>query len=49
MKCLYCEHVNIVENGSNGFIGESLVYCKLHNEINSEMEDCNDFEDKDKT
>lgn len=43
MKCLDCKHVNIIEYGSNGFIGETIVRCKICNEITGEMEDCEDF------
>lgn len=43
MKCLDCKHVNIIEYGSNGFIGETVVRCKICNEITGEMEDCEDF------
>lgn len=44
MKCLGCGHIEIVENGCKGFIGETVINCKVCNEINSEMEDCKDFE-----
>ena len=46
MKCLNCKFVEILEHGYTGFIGETVLRCKAYNEIKGEMEDCEDFEDK---
>lgn len=46
MKCLNCKFVEILEHGYKGFIGETVLRCKAYNEIKGEMEDCEDFEDK---
>ena len=45
MKCLASRYVNIVEYGAKGFIGETIIRCNICNEIDGEMEDCEDFED----
>lgn len=46
IKCLDCKYVEITENSGKGFIGESLIDCRICNEINGEMESCEDFEEK---
>ncbi len=44
MKCLECKWRIINESGAFGFIGETVIRCKMCNEIDSEMEDCEDYE-----
>jgi hypothetical protein len=44
MKCLDCKYVNIEEYGFKGRIGESIINCRMCNEITGEMENCEDFE-----
>jgi len=46
MKCLNCKYVVIEEYGYKGLLGESLISCGMCNEIDSDMNDCEDFEDK---
>ena len=46
IKCLDCKYVEITENSGKGFIGESLIDCKICNEINGEMENCEDYKEK---
>ena len=46
MKCLECKYSEIIEQGCKGYIGETIVKCNICNEINGEMENCKDFEDK---
>ena len=46
MKCLDCKFRDVIENGAKGFIGETIINCKLCNEINGDMKDCKDFEPK---
>lgn len=46
MKCLECKYSEITEQGCKGYIGETIVKCNICNEINGEMENCKDFEDK---
>lgn len=43
MKCLNCKYVEITEYGCKGFIGETVLLCKICNDINSE--DCEDFKE----
>lgn len=45
MKCLDCKYVEITEIGCKGFIGESIINCRICNEINGQMEDCEDYEE----
>ena len=44
MECLNCRYVDIQEYGYKGRLGESIVSCGMCNEINSQMEDCQDHE-----
>jgi len=44
MKCLDCKYVEINEHGVNGFIGETIITCRICNEIDGEMEECEDFD-----
>jgi hypothetical protein len=44
MKCLDCKYVNISEYGFKGRIGETIVECRICNEITGEMVNCADFE-----
>ncbi len=44
MKCLDCKFREITEIGAKGFLGESIVSCRICNEIDGEMENCEDFE-----
>ncbi len=44
MKCLDCKFKEIIEIGAKGFIGETIVLCRICNDINGEMRDCEDFE-----
>lgn len=46
MKCLDCKYVEIIELGDKGLLGETIIKCKLCNDINGEMEHCEDFEGK---
>jgi hypothetical protein len=43
VKCLECHYVNINEYGCKGFLGESIITCRICNKITGEMEDCEDF------
>ena len=38
--CLSCKHVEITENGFNGFIGESIVTCNICEEERENKEEC---------
>ena len=44
MKCLYCKYVKITEHGAKGFIGTTIIACKIQNEIHGEMNKCKDFQ-----
>ena len=46
MKCLECRYVEIIEYGAKGRLGVTIIECAICNEVNGEMEDCEDFEDK---
>lgn len=48
MNCLDCKFLEIEEYGCKGLIGETVLRCKVCNEVMGEMVDCEDFEDKDK-
>ena len=47
MKCLECKWAIITEDGYNGKLGATVIDCFICNEINSDMEDCKDFEQTD--
>ena len=44
MKCLECKSVEILEYGFKGFLGETIINCRMCNEIDGLMEDCEDFQ-----
>lgn len=43
MKCLDCKYVDIIEYGFKGRLGETIIECRIFNEITGEMENCEDF------
>lgn len=45
MKCLDCRYIEINEHGFKGFLGETILSCKICNKIASEMEDCEEFKE----
>jgi hypothetical protein len=49
IKCLNCKYVDIQEYGWKGRLGESIVACSICNEIDDEMENCEDYEENNTT
>jgi hypothetical protein len=47
MKCLNCKYIEIIEHGAKGFLGETILECRICNEIKGDMEKCEDFQIKD--
>lgn len=46
IKCLDCKYVEITESSGKGFLGESIIDCRICNKINGEMEECEDYDEK---
>lgn len=46
MKCLNCKYIEIIEYGAKGLLGETILECKICNEIKAEMKECEDFKSK---
>lgn len=43
-KCLDCKYCEIIENGCNGFLGETILACQVCEEDTEEKSLC--FEEK---
>lgn len=43
-KCLDCKHCEIIEDGCNGFLGETLLLCQICEEDTEDKSLC--FENK---
>jgi hypothetical protein len=46
LKCLDCKYVEIIEHCAKGFLGESILTCRICNEIKGDMENCEDYKEK---